>query len=183
MMPRGKPVAVQNPDDFLEILKDGDIICRLGDRLWSRLFKDVSVSDRRYSHLGIIRIDNGQVTVIHAEGTAEPGRDFVKEEPLDDFAKIARAIGIYRANGVDGNQISSLAVEYLGVPFDWQFNLDDEERLYCTELLHVILKRIDPKLELKTIMIKGFSREIIPLDSISHSELFSEIYFADSRSK
>ena len=177
LMPRGQPVMLLNSDEIYEILNDGDIICRLGDRFWSQLFKDTSIKDKRYSHLGIIRIVNGLITVVHAEGTTDIGKDFVKEQAFDDFVKIARAIGIYRTRNINGIQISNTVIEYLDIPFDWKFNMDDESEIYCTELLYLILKRIKPEIELKTIYIKELGKEIIPLEAISDSEYFSEIFF------
>lgn len=162
---------------FYEVLNDGDIICRLGDRLWSQIFKDFSADDKRFSHIGIIRIYNNQITVIHAEGTTKPGKDFVKEEPIDDFLKAAKAKGIYRIMDLDGNKISSMALEYIDVPFDWKFDIDEPSKLYCTELLYVILKRLVPSFELNTAYIKELGKDIIPIDSITNSEHFSEIHF------
>jgi hypothetical protein len=177
LVPRGKPIILLNSDELFEIVNDGDIICRLGDRLWSELFKDTSITDKRYSHLGIIRIINDQITVVHAEGTTDSGKDFVKEQAFDDFIKIARAIGIYRTANIDGIQISNTSIEYLGIPFDWKFDMVDESEIYCTELLYLILKRLMPKIELKTIYIKELGKRIVPLEAISNSEYFSEIYF------
>ncbi|MDR0323082.1 MAG: hypothetical protein LBI12_01380 [Treponema sp.] len=178
LMPRGKPVVLYEPDVLLKIVEDGDIICRLGDRFWSGFFRDVSAVDRRYSHIGIIRINGDRITVIHAEGTTEPKKDFVKEETFEDFIKIARTIGIYRINDANGSQISNLATEYLDLPFDWQFDMYDNSKLYCTELLYVILKRLMPELELNTVFIKELGREIIPLEAVSNSEYFTEIFFS-----
>jgi hypothetical protein len=180
IMPIGKPIVLHESEFLFKNVKDGDIICRFGDRLWSQFFKDVSITDKRYSHMGIIRINNKRVTVIHAEGTTELGKDFVKEESLEDFIKIARAIGIYRVNNIDSDKISDLAIEYIGLPFDWQFDMDDESKLYCTELLYVVLKRITPIFELNTNYVKELGKNIIPLDAISKSEYFSEIYFISS---
>jgi hypothetical protein len=179
-MPRGKPVVKnysQKSEELLKIIKDGDIICRLGDRLWSQVFKDISTEDRRFSHLGIIRINDGEASVIHSEGDTGHGRDFVNEAPLDEFIKIARAIGIYRVNDIDGSQISNLAVEYLGIPFDWKFDLNDKSKIYCTELLYIILKRITPEIELNTVYVREIGRDIIPLDAVSKSSHFTEIYY------
>jgi hypothetical protein len=177
LVPRGKPIILLNSDELLEIVNDGDIICRLGDRFWSELFKDTSITDKRYSHLGIIRIINDRIIVVHAEGTTDSGKDFVKEQAFDDFIKIARAIGIYRAVNIDGIQISNTSIEYLGKPFDWKFDMADESEIYCTELLYLILKRLMPEIELKTIYIKELGKRIVPLEAISNSEYFSEIYF------
>ncbi|MCL2230220.1 MAG: hypothetical protein FWC01_03935 [Treponema sp.] len=177
MMPRGKPVTFKKDDALYETVKDGDIICRLGDRFWSQVFSDFSVEDKRFSHTGIIRIENGQIAVIHAEGTTSSGRDFVKKVPLDDFLKVARAVGIYRIMDLEENKISDAAMEYLGLPFDWKFDMTDASELYCTELLYIILKQLTPAFEFNTTYIKEMGRDIITVDAISNSEFFSEIYY------
>jgi hypothetical protein len=163
--------------DISFYLKDGDIICRLGDRLWSQYFKDISLTDKRFSHLGIIKINNDKITVINAEGRAIQGKDFVNEVDLDEFLKIAKAVGIYRLNNYEGGNISSEAMEYIGYPFDWNFDLTNENKIYCTELLYVILKKIAPEIELKKIYQKELNKEIIPLEACSDSEYFKEILY------
>jgi hypothetical protein len=125
-------------DEILAFLNDGDIICRLGDRFWSILFRDLSPNDKRFSHLGIIKIRNNIVSVINAEGLAVEGKDYVNEVPIKDFLKIAQSIGIYRLRTIEGSKISEAALEYIGYPFDWQFDMDDHSNLYCSELLYVI---------------------------------------------
>jgi len=177
MVPSGSPVPTHKVDELLSFAKDGDVICRLGDRLWSHALKDFSVEDRRYSHVGIIRINSGRATVIHAEGTTEQGSGFVKEEAFEDFSAIARAIGIYRIKDMDGGLVSDAASEYLGTPFDWQFDSGDDSKLYCTELLYVVLKRLKPSLGLKKVYVRAVGKEVIPLESISRSDDFSEIYY------
>ena len=184
LSPRGKPLPALETDVLYSIVEDSDIICRLGDRFWSGLFKDMSETDKRYSHMGIIRIKDGVITVIHSEGDSGHGRDYVNEMAFEDFLKIARAVGIFRIKDdikekykINENQISNLAVEYIGTPFDWKFDMTDESRIYCTELLYVILKRLTPELELTTLYVKEWDKYIIPLDAVSTSEYFSEVYY------
>jgi hypothetical protein len=137
----------------------------------------MSPVDKRFSHLGIIRINENKITVIHAEGRAIEGKDFVNEVELDEFLEIAKAIGIYRINNYDGNIVSSAAMEYIGYPFDWNFDLADENKIYCTELLYVILQKIAPEIELQRILQKELKKEIIPLEACSNSDYFTEILF------
>ena len=158
-----------------EIVQDGDIITRLGDRLWSDIIRDKSVEDKRFSHVGVVRVRNEQISVVHAEGTTVRGNDFVKEEPLEDFLQWSRAIGIYRVGNICGIEISNLSIEYIGIPFDWRFDLTDETTMYCTELIKVIFGRLNPEIVLSTVFVKELGREIIPLESISNSEFFEEI--------
>ena len=162
-------------DEILPYLNDGDIICRLGDRLWSAYFKELSPNDKRFSHLGIVRIRNNIVSVINAEGLALEGRDYVNEVSLKDFLKIARSIGIYRLRTIDGMRISDTALEYKGRPLDWQFDMNEDKKLYCSELLYVILQKIDPKIELTSIWLKEMGKKIIPLDVCTQSNYFVEV--------
>jgi uncharacterized protein YycO len=162
-------------DEILTSLNDGDIICRLGDRLWSIFFKELSPNDKRFSHLGIIRIRDNTVSVINAEGLAVEGKDHVNEVSLKDFLKIAQSIGIYRLRSIEGDRISDTASEYIGYPFDWQFDMEDDSSLYCSELLYVILKKISPDIKLNTIWLKEIGKNVIPLDICSQSEYFIEV--------
>jgi len=162
-------------DMILPYMKDGDIICRLGDRVWSMYFKGLSPNDKRFSHLGIVRIRNNIVSVINAEGLANERKDFVNEVSLNDFLKCAQKIGIYRLRNIEGEIISDTALGYVGVPFDWQFDMEDNSKLYCSELLYVVLKKIDLSIALNKVFMKEIGKNIIPLDVCSQSEYFIEI--------
>jgi hypothetical protein len=162
-------------DEILPFLNDGDIICRLGDRIWSNFFKELSPNDKRFSHLGIIRIRDNNVSVINAEGLAIEGKDFVNEVPLKDFLKIAKSIGIYRLRTFEGAKISDMALEYKGRPFDWQFDMNEENTLYCSELLYVILRKLSPEIELNLVWLKEIGKYIIPLEVCSQSKYFIQI--------
>jgi hypothetical protein len=164
-------------NDISVYLEDGDIICRLGDRLWSVYFKDISPVDKRFSHLGIIRIIDNKITVINAEGRAVEGKDYVNEVELDAFLEAARSIGIYRLDGYDGKIISSTAMEFIGYPFDWSFSMEEENKLYCTKLLYVVLRKIAPEIQLKSVFQKELKREVIPVEACSNSKYFKEILY------
>jgi hypothetical protein len=172
---RQSSILYVQEDTILPFLNDGDIICRLGDRIWSTFFKELSPKDKRFSHLGIVRIRNNIVSVINAEGLTIEGKDNVNEVSLKDFLKSAQSIGIYRLRNIDGKIISDTALEYLGRPFDWQFDMEEDESLYCSELLYVILKKLDINIELNKTWLKEIGKNIIPLDVCSQSEYFIEV--------
>jgi len=176
---KGKPAQTQVCPLYLQTLiekiNDGDIITRLGDRFWSEIIRNISTEDKRFSHVGIIRINDEKITVIHAEGTTTAGKDFVKEETLEDFLKVAKAVGIYRLKNHNTESISDTAMEFIGVPFDWKFDMTDDTALYCTELLYVVFKRLGIDVELKTTFVKEIGREIIPIEAVSRGEGFEEL--------
>ena len=168
-------------DTILSYLNDGDIICRLGDRIWSIYFKELSPNDKRFSHLGIVRIRNNTVSVINAEGLTKEKKDFVNEVSLKEFLICAQKTGIYRLKNIEGKIVSDTALEYIGLPFDWQFDMEDESKLYCSELLYVILKKIEPSIILNKVFIKEMGKNIIPLDICSQSEYFTEIGYWEKK--
>ena len=167
--------------DVAPHLKDGDVICRMGDRIWSTLIGNVSQGKRRFSHLGIVRIRDSTITVINAE-CLTPGRnESVNETALADFLILAKTVGVYRANFIDGAALAQKATEYLGRPFDWDFDLDDESKIYCTELLYAVIKHTAPKHTPKPIRIRWHSKPIIPPEVAADSPDFDEILYIDPR--
>ena len=182
-LPQLTPRPSITAGDVAEYLQDGDIICRLGDRLWSAYFKDISPIDKRFSHLGIARITDGKITVINAEGRAIEGKDLVNETDLDEFLAIAKTVGIYRLQIPDGKSLSAAAMNYIGYPFDWSFDLQDNTKLYCTELLYAVLKEVAPEIQLQTVFQKELKREIISLEAVSNSAYFMEVAYIRSDMK
>ena len=175
---RGKQSqTVINVADVAPYLMDGDIICRLGDRIWSAFIKDMSPGDRRFSHVGIVRIRGDSIAVINAECLVSEREERVNEVSLPEFLKVAKATGVYRANFMDGPVISDNAVQYLGRPFDWKFNADDDAEIYCTELLQVIIKNVAPEYGLEARSVRGFGLTIIPIEAVSNSDDFDEILY------
>ena len=158
-------------------LKDGDIILRLGDGPWSPAFRDMSLTDKRFSHLGIVRIDDGNISIINSVGYLTNKKKGVEAKTLEEFLSVAKVAGVFRANFVEGSKISDKAVEYVNCPFDWDFDLNDDSKIYCTELLYAVLKYYALENYLTTIYIEKIKKEIVPLDSISNSAAFDEIIY------
>jgi len=92
-------------------------------------------------------------------------------------AMLARSVVVYRANFIDVAMISDKAMEYLGRPFDWDFDLSDESKIYCTELLYLIIKRIAPERCLKTVQTHRGGKPVVFLESVSNSSDFDEILY------
>jgi len=163
--------------DIISYLKDGDIILRQGDGPLSPMFRNLSLADKRFSHLGVVRIRDENVSVINSVGYIRNRQRGVEEVSLEKFLKVAYEIGVFRAKSTEGTLISDKATEYVGRPFDWDFDLNDESKIYCTELLYAILKHVSPEHNVTTMYLDVISKEVVPLDSISNSEDFEEIIY------
>lgn len=124
------------------ILKDGDVIFRRGTSFVSNM---VLMADKNspYSHTGIVKIIQNAFYVVHSVPAEEPGgKDLAKIELLESFLRRDRAtaVAVYRLK-IENNQLSNYATEIAynyankKTPFDSDFNLIDDSRLYCTELV------------------------------------------------
>ena len=172
-----KSLRYINEHEILHYIKNGDILCRLGEKIWSPIIKELSPNDKRYSHLGIIRIENNNIYVIHSEALANDKLNFVKKTLLSDFLSKAQSVGIYRLINIEGEKISDMSINYIGYPFDWQFDMDDDSKLYCTELLYVLLKDLSPEVILNIVWLDKINKYVIPLDVVTQKEYFLEIKY------
>ncbi|MDR1287842.1 MAG: hypothetical protein LBK08_09565 [Treponema sp.] len=94
-----------------------------------------------------------------------------------DFLDIALAAGVYRARDVDGSLVSQTAVSFTGRPFDWKFDMDEEASIYCTELLYAVMRRVAPEIRLATVFQKELGKTIIPPESCTRPEYFTEVLY------
>lgn len=119
-------------------LADGDLIFRRGRDAPARVV--LSQGDNvRFSHVGVIVVQDGKPFVVHAaapEGDAVGG---VVMEPLNDFITPDKAAdaGVYRAKGRNARErkaIGEYARSQIGKPFDYEFRYSEDDTIYCTEL-------------------------------------------------
>lgn len=133
------------------VLQNGDVILRSGIGFWSGIFRSGNTVDKRFSHVGIVRIrPDGVCRVIHAEGDDATGSGFVFEDSLEHFVGESVEIGVSRLRKGDPDRFAETAVTFLGRPFDWKFDKDDDSAIYCTELIDRSLRKLDPTLHLQT---------------------------------
>jgi hypothetical protein len=170
-------IDIIDSSHVIPYLQDGDIVLRFGDGALSSTFRNLSLVDKRFSHLGIIRLREGNASVIHSIGHIRNRKRGVEETALNKFLNDAKSIGIFRVQTVEGRYISDKAVEYIGHPFDWSFDLSEDEYIYCTELLYVVLKHFGYENILATHYHESIEKEVILLDSVSLSPYIDEIFY------
>ena len=160
-MLRGLPVRtsseqsrapVRTPPDASRIrplLKNGDVILRSGIGIWSEAFRSRNTHDKRFSHVGIVCIGpDGTCRVIQAEGDDITGRGKVSPDTLEHFIGQSSGIGISRLHTADPDALAEAAATVAGRPFDWKFDADDDSAVYCTELVDLALRKLDPEFRL-----------------------------------
>ena len=156
---------------YWKYLKNGDIIMRSGTGIWSEYFRKSNPHDKRFSHVGVVLIDsNGNCRIIHAEGNDVSGHGTVSEVSLEIFVADSVEIGISRLHAADPNKFAAETQKYLGRPFDWKFDTSSDAEIYCTELVELSLRALNPEIKLKRD-----SRNIIVPESCFDQRYFSEI--------
>ncbi len=124
-------------DALAGILDEGDIILRYGNGFWSPFFRNVSRHEKRFSHAGVVVMEKGAFTVVHASAHEMNGEGSVSRVSLEQFLSVSSDYAVYRfETGKNVRlRIAENAKSYVGRPFDSSFNLADSKRLYCTELV------------------------------------------------
>ena len=129
-----------------DTLMSGDMIFRHGSGFWSELIRKNTPRDKRFSHVGVIYIEHGEIWVIHAEGNDFSGQGQVEKVPLTDFVRTAKKVGFFRLklSTKERSDFACNALAMLNVEFDWKFDKNDHSKVYCTELLYVALQKTKP---------------------------------------
>jgi hypothetical protein len=168
--------------DIIPYIEDGDFILSSEDHLSSYYIRSLCETDKRFSHSGIICKKDGVISVIGSEGLEEKKRDIcsgVMQISLEEYLENKNNIGIYRAKSKKRNAYSAKALEYLGTPFDYKYTLENENELYCTQLLQAVLRETNSHIRLKPAYVPKEKKEIILPEAISASGNFMEIKYME----
>jgi hypothetical protein len=144
-----------DPPDFTvqpvvvpEALQEGDLIFRTGHDAVSGAVLALDPAPR-FSHVGILAQRDGIWVVIHSLPPEFPGdADGVRVEPLRDYlsAGNARRAAVYRLAGDSRSRarvavMEAFAYDQKRASFDADFDLQDHQRLYCTELVWLAFRK------------------------------------------
>ena len=142
------PRRAQNPenraaiDSALHLLRDGDIVLRTGADAISTMLRQMNLRDKTYSHCGIVMIEDGYPFVYHSIGGEDnPDERLRRDSAAFFFSPVYNErLGVARLD-LDSAQIARLhdiARRYYkaAVPFDMDFDLGSDDRLYCAEFVY-----------------------------------------------
>lgn len=134
----------------LDLLQPGDIILRMGTGSLSKAINSYLDEDLELSHIGILsNKESGRWMVIHSVSKYLSEADGLQQQDLAAFVEesVPRSIIVTRLRksalpeGL-GLLMEQKALHYLAekVPFDYSFSLEDQSRLYCSELIWQIIR-------------------------------------------
>ncbi|PDT02294.1 peptidoglycan peptidase [Rhizobium chutanense] len=118
-------------------LKDGDLIFQTSTSSQSSAI--IFATGSAFSHMGIIKNDNGAITVVEAAAK-------VKETPLKEWVNrgLLRRVAIYRDPRLTpekARQLLSYSRTLYGKPYDLFFSFNNDA-IYCSELPYLAYKAV-----------------------------------------
>ena len=130
-------------------LKDGDIILRRGYGVDSTISTNFSQGEKRYSHVGFISQTAKGIFVIHVVEDKEKSLNGLYVESLGEFLDKVSIWAIYRYNFLQKNSKKMMNyiddLKKINITFDIEFNLDDDEKMYCSEFIYKVINRTNEK--------------------------------------
>ncbi len=123
-----------------------DVILSKGQSMQSRLVSLLKFSTNDYTHIGIMVKENGELFVLHStpDGTKTNG---IRYDDLQTFLELSNVSDckIIRHQNISDYNRRKLKIEIdkyksLQKPFDFHFDNFNNDKIYCSELIWIILK-------------------------------------------
>lgn len=123
-------------------LQNACMVFRLGNDVSSTIFSLMNKNDKRFSHCGIAYNENNQWYVYHAIGGEDNPEEKLRKDNYETFVRSCKnksfgiaLVFIKQTEVVTLKKIlDSLYAKQ--VPFDMDFDLKSDQKLYCAELLY-----------------------------------------------
>ncbi len=150
-----KPISKQDEinNNIVALKKNaisGDLIVRMTDDLISEQIKFLNEKEKIYSHAGIVIIKNNQPFVCNISPN-DPDNDTIQIVPVDSFINPVKnlkcALYRYDLSQAEKDSLSRILLKYKNddVRFDWLYDLNTNDKMYCAELIDKALQRATNK--------------------------------------
>lgn len=138
--------AYELSHDELDMIQDGDIILRHGYGLVSDMIVKTLKEKISLSHCAIVVRNDSLFGVVHSVSQSVSDADGVQYQDINTFTKHSKMnsiilVRLRSEDSVIGEKISKRALHYynLKVPFDHSFDLFDDSKFYCSEIVWKVI--------------------------------------------
>ncbi len=149
-----------------ERYQTGDLIFRSGSGFISDIARNFSTTDKRFSHVGMLYIENNATFIIHTLDDDLKKIKHTVQEPFTNFLDDALTWKIYKLPITPKERFwldYNIKREVKAAkPFDYHFDLASLDRYYCTELIWRLLK-------------DSLGRDIVPTRTSKNGQTFLAI--------
>jgi hypothetical protein len=166
--------AIDAINSTFPLVKNGDLVVRCGRDATSYIMRNLSDGDKSWSHCGIAFWENDSLMVYHALGGEWNPAMKLRRDPFSVFSNPweNRSFGIYRysLSNKENNSLRNIVQKYYysQIPFDMQFDLGTDDKMYCSELVKKSLEEAThyrlqiPVEEIQERKIVGVGNLLIP---------------------
>ena len=134
-------------DSGISMLHTGDLVIRMGADMTSYMFSQMNQTDKRYSHCGLVVVENGEPFVYHSIGGEDNPDQILKKDSASFWFSPVNNLGF----GIARLDLDSSGVEALTSivyqmyrekrKFDMDFDLSTDDLLYCAEFVYKALNQ------------------------------------------
>ena len=142
--PQQKVVLVNN-DSAIKGIQTGDLILRRGKDQVSDFFARLNTRNQKYSHCGVAQRTDSGLFVYHIIASINNLDGRILREPIHSFIRpkinAAWAIIRYDLDSTKQAQLMAKIQDYTRqkITFDQQFDLQSDDKMYCSEMLYKAL--------------------------------------------
>ncbi len=129
-------------DSAVSLLCQGDVVLRMGTGAYSHLMAQMNRSDKRFSHCGIVMIEDGHPFVYHSIGGEDNPDARLRRDSaaafFDPGHNTAIAVVKYRLAPAQQQALTAVVGSFYDRQprFDTKFDLRTDDWLYCTEFVY-----------------------------------------------
>ena len=172
-------------DSAIALLHTGDVVLRMGIGADSYLLSELSHRDKRFSHCGIVVIEDGKPWVYHSIGGEDNPDERLRRDPASFFFSplhnTAISIVRYDNSKEQAERLTGIVKEYYAArpKFDMKFDLATDDKLYCSEFVYKAFNKAMKDTGYFTTT-KGFRGRYVAIDDLyinPHAAMVFQIKF------
>lgn len=152
-------------------IADGALALRKGNDITSNILAQLNTRDRRFSHIGICFVEDGEAVVYHSLGSEYGGDQYIRKERADVFFNLDNNLSIGYAkttfSAEEKEQLHRLLKIWYQqkIPFDMNFDLQTDDSLYCSEMVAKAIMTAIPNINIG--FTDTFGRQYYAVDDIT----------------
>lgn len=129
-------------DSSVKLLRDGDLVLRTGADATSFMLRQMNLTNKTYSHCGIVMVEDGYPFVYHSIGGEDNPDEKLRRDSAAFFfsPRSNERLGIARLDITPPQieQLHRIVRRYykMAIPFDLDFDLKTNDRFYCAEFVY-----------------------------------------------
>lgn len=172
------PVKSLSTEEYAK-LKTGDIIAKCGYGTISNAIVKIMKEKVKISHCGFVQKSGDSLWVIHSVAKEASDADGVQSISIQKFLNDTKPGTLYvvrlKSDSATIAKVNEKAISYLQcrTPFDYDFDNNNTDKLYCSELVHQSIVAATGTEMLKKGVVQN--KEIILFNSLLDSSRFETI--------